>query len=324
MVYKWIGYKYLCLLLLLFLISESGLSQLSRFFGREYASLVTEAEAAFERGEYQLSASLYEKCIEIHPAPNHYYDTFKSYLKSNHYDKSFFYLEKYTTLEWIDLDTFKKSETFELVGNDDRWKVIEDKIVNIRKEYQDIRTELINVKLKDQALRSIMLCAKEKFADDSIKVKYFNDLLHQEDSVNLAKVESIIKTNGWISPNKIGTQANSALWLVLQHASLNKQKEYIHFVEEAVNKGELLPHKLAYLQDRILTSEGKRQRYGSQYVTIEDVNVLYPVEDRINLNQIRANVGLCTIEDYLSFFDGKIWEEDKDDYIIEYTKNADK
>jgi hypothetical protein len=53
----------------------------------------------------------------------------------------------------------------------------------------------------------------------------------------------------------------------------------------------------AYLTDRVLQNEGKRQQYGTQFVIDEKQLCLYPVQDEKNLAERRSAVGLPPLEE---------------------------
>ena len=80
-------------------------------------------------------------------------------------------------------------------------------------------------------------------------------------SVNLEKVESILQ-NGW--PDDLNMQGNQTIFLVIQHANLQTQKEYLPVIEKAVQDNKTFPANLALLKDRMALREGKKQIYGSQ------------------------------------------------------------
>ena len=70
---------------------------------------------------------------------------------------------------------------------------------------------------------------------------------------------------------------------------------------EAVADGEADPSNLAYLTDRVLCAKGQPQRYGTQFWSGPDgTGPLQPrpVEDREQLDEWRAAVGLRPFADY--------------------------
>ena len=67
--------------------------------------------------------------------------------------------------------------------------------------------------------RKMMYNVKENVFAEKKEVAYY-------DSINLIKVISIIDLFGWLSPNQVGREGNSTLWLVIQHSDLRTQQKY--------------------------------------------------------------------------------------------------
>jgi len=152
-----------------------------------------------------------------------------------------------------------------------------------------IRRQLKTIYDRDQKIRS---------QGDSIQ---FADYI---DSTNQIIVESLIYRYGWLDRSIFGATSNYVCFLVIQHAPLEKQKKYLPLMMQSVTAGESRACDLALLQDRILMRENKMQIYGSQLVPDKKTGswVFYPIEDEINVNVRRANVGLQPIEEYAKHF----------------------
>lgn len=121
-----------------------------------------------------------------------------------------------------------------------------------------------------------------------------NLLIHRFDSLALVQVENIIANYGWLGKSQIGELANSALFLIIQHANDNRIREkYYPLLEESVNKGESSRTDLATMKDRILINNGHKQLYGTQ--TKSDGKLL-PLEDPKRVNKRRRQVGLKRIK----------------------------
>ncbi len=123
------------------------------------------------------------------------------------------------------------------------------------------------------------------------------------DSCNLVLIEKLIAKYGWPGKSFVGFSGNYTVFLVIQHAGLATQEKYLPLLEASVDAGESRPADLAYLQDRILMRQGKKQLYGSQIVYNNTGDqVLYPIEDEKNVNVRRAKVGLPPLEEYAERF----------------------
>ena len=64
-------------------------------------------------------------------------------------------------------------------------------------------------------------------------------------------------------------------------------------------KGEVLQDNFAYLTDRVLLAEGKKQLYGTQFIQIDGKLQPRPLEDEANVDKLRATVGLPSLAEYL-------------------------
>jgi hypothetical protein len=88
-------------------------------------------------------------------------------------------------------------------------------------------------------------------------------IMNKIDSVNLIKVEEIIQKHGYPGKSMVGEPANTTVFYVIQHAP-SKIPTYFNLIKSAGRKGELPYHYVAMMEDRMLTSEGKLQIYGTQ------------------------------------------------------------
>ena len=128
-------------------------------------------------------------------------------------------------------------------------------------------------------------------------------LMQYIDSTNLVQVESLIARYGWMGRSFVGDKANSALFLVIQHADLETQIKYVDLLQHSVEAGESKASNLALMQDRILMRQGKNQLYGSQVVYSKTgEQMFYPIEDEKNVNIRRAKMGLQPLEEYAKLF----------------------
>lgn len=120
------------------------------------------------------------------------------------------------------------------------------------------------------------------------------------DADNTAWMKTVLAEHGWLGKSLVGTDGARAAWLFVQHADQDPafQKEAIKLLEAAVDKGEADGADLAYLTDRILVADGKPQRYGSQYHTVDGKLVPQPIEDAANVDARRAKVGLPSMAEY--------------------------
>lgn len=165
-----------------------------------------------------------------------------------------------------------------------------------------LKKELESILIKDQTLRLVLPMVEKKFGENSEQKNYIWSLINSQDSANLVAVTEIIEKNGWIGANRVGYFANQAIWMVIQHAPLEIQEKYLPYLEESVAKNESEGWYLAFLVDRILMRNGKKQTYGSQAKFDKETgkSYIYPISDVQNVNKRRAEIGLESIEEYAS------------------------
>ena len=124
--------------------------------------------------------------------------------------------------------------------------------------------ELIGV--EDQTLRLLLPEVIEKFGRDSKENDYIWSLINRQDSICINRLTKIIDKHGWLGKNIVGDKANQAIWLIMQHAELEIQEKYLPLLEESVTKGESQGWHLAFLEDRVLMYNKKKQKYGTQAI----------------------------------------------------------
>ena len=167
-----------------------------------------------------------------------------------------------------------------------------------------LRAELEKMLELDQELRRRSEEVEEKHGSKSKELQELWEKQSEIDKKNLARLEEIIKVNGWPAKSSVGGKASLAAFLILQHADYEYQKKYFPLVKEALKKGEIEASSVALLEDRILVREGKEQIYGTQLKRNETTGKyeLSPIKDEENLDKRRAEVGLPPIAEYLKMF----------------------
>jgi hypothetical protein len=169
------------------------------------------------------------------------------------------------------------------------WESIISKVQNNLNEYEKdfdkpLQNQLEQIYVKDQTLRQLYGEAEKKFGRTSEEMKYFWQVVSEQDSLNELEVIKIIEERGWVGTNVVGVKANMTLWLVIQHAPIETQEKY-----------------LPLLQMR----NGKPQTYGSQITRDQESGkqIVYEIIDPEYVNQRRKSVGLGSIEDYVQRWD---------------------
>jgi hypothetical protein len=124
------------------------------------------------------------------------------------------------------------------------------------------------------------------------------------DSTNLVKIKALIEKYGWPGRSFVGNMGNYTVWLVIQHADLKTQEKYFPLMKTSVQQKESRAVDMAYLEDRILMRQNKRQIYGTQISINQKTGQqeIWPIEDEKNINVRRSQLGLEPMEEYAKHF----------------------
>jgi len=153
---------------------------------------------------------------------------------------------------------------------------------------------------EDQKYRRLDSEIASKYAKESPEYQKFMQDWTQNDSLCLVKAEAIIQQFGYPGKSLVGESRQDAIWMIIQHAPLEKQEQYFPLIDAAAQKGEMRKSAWALLVDRIRMFKGQAQIYGSQVVHdyISGSKKFHEIEDEINVNKRRAEVGLGPLEEY--------------------------
>jgi hypothetical protein len=159
-----------------------------------------------------------------------------------------------------------------------------------------IREEILARAKKEQDLRFKLIKAGGfKPTPEELKT------LIEVDTDNRTWLAKIIEKKGWPGKSMVGVDGAHMAWLMIQHADADRalQKKCLELLKAAVKQGEATGIDLAYLTDRILSAEGKKQLYGTQLEQRDSKMAPKPVEDEANLDARRKALGMQPIAEYL-------------------------
>ncbi|WP_162056263.1 DUF6624 domain-containing protein [Pontibacter pamirensis] len=165
--------------------------------------------------------------------------------------------------------------------------------VEKRPDYSLLRKELEEVYDVDQSVRNIHW---DSFPNPEASKAHSMKMM-KIDSVNQTRVIPIIEQYGWLPKSKVGDKAAKAIFLVVQHSSLETIEKYLPQMEALAKQGEASATDAAKMRDRLLMFQGKKQIYGTQaagWVRPEGGQVIWPIEDVENVNKRRKEIGFTT------------------------------
>jgi hypothetical protein len=153
---------------------------------------------------------------------------------------------------------------------------------------QSIRAELLLMAAEDLRVR-------EELARTGVLFDGYHPRMRELHESNAARLAAIMDEHGWPGISLVGAEAAEAAWLVLQHAIGNPslQRRGLQLLQAAADRGDASRVHVAKLEDRIRSSEGKGQLYGTQFDWDEQgLMSPLPCDDERNVDRRRSEIGL--------------------------------
>lgn len=154
----------------------------------------------------------------------------------------------------------------------------------------------------DQAYYKDIEIAEARTGKSSSVVLALWDLKRSLNEDNQRRLETLIREKGWPKISEVGKRAATAAFLVIQHADLAKQQKYLPVIQSLCAAGEARWEDYALMYDRVQTSLGKPQRYGSQvfYNAKSQRYEIFPLENPGKVDEWRKEAGLQPLSKYLA------------------------
>ncbi|MEZ4453928.1 MAG: DUF6624 domain-containing protein [Nannocystaceae bacterium] len=156
----------------------------------------------------------------------------------------------------------------------------------------------------DEPLRALLLAwiadddrTRARLAADGSLHRGYHPEMEAVHRVNAARLREVVDAGGWPGRARVGDEGASAAFRILQHAIGEPEllRAYLPRLQDAAARGDVDPAEVAMLEDRIRVSEGRLQRYGTQYDWSDDGAAMVPmngVEAPEGVDRRRAEVGL--------------------------------
>lgn len=160
---------------------------------------------------------------------------------------------------------------------------------------------LIRLGELDRAPRMIMVTwdfGRMPISDRDSAIAAASAKIEAVDASNLESLLNMLPNEGWFWRSRYGDKASNAAFHIVQHSDLATQKRFLPVLEPLVAKNEVDGQNAALMSDRVAISEGRRQRYGSQFRCDGGKNRPYPIEDEAGLNARRAEAGMPPFYEY--------------------------
>jgi hypothetical protein len=123
-------------------------------------------------------------------------------------------------------------------------------------------------------------------------------------SGNTKYLTELVSAVGWIDVPRFGYPASNAAFFLVQHSdNLPLMLAALPGIKEDVDAGRTGGDAYALLFDRLQLNLGEKQRYGSQLMKEESGEYsLFPVEDPAKLDDLRKDLGMVPIAQYVAVF----------------------
>ena len=308
------------LIILFYSVILLGQQKVVRTDWTEYFKKIGVAEKLYQDKEYLKSAEAYSNAFLFNNqgfSTGHRYQAACAWAMAGKIDSAILNLKKECEKGFYDYDKLTNEKALSVLHGHKDWAEIkntikQNQIAENKKlgKYKDIKPRLEEILVLDQMYRTNYMETWQKFGDKSPEMISLGQKMIKQDQANLKYVSEILDKYGWISYDTIGFKAHQTLFLVIQHADSTTQEKYLPLLKQAVKDNRAFAHDLALLEDRVLIKRGSKQIYGSQIQcdsTGKNCWIL-PIEDEINVDKRRAEVGLQPLAEYV-----KTWN-------IEYKK----
>jgi len=284
---------------------------------QEYINYKWSADSLYDTGNYASAVRFYRKICDLSsfiPRYDYYYASC-CYIKMNQPDSALLYLEKgaekgerFNSKNEIDssliLMPLHKLQRWDSVRNLICSNI--DKFENNPSRNDSLHKVLLKLKEKDQNIRLKIMHdsnweatfhSMRKTARDS-----FNNEFNTNDKECEFELKKIISKFGWPGLKMVGSAGETAAWLIAQHSDLDTtfQVFCLKKMMVAILNYDSQLNNIAYLQDRVLVNEGKKQIYGTQFVDSNKKLRPRPIRDEKNVDKRRHAMELPSLETYLT------------------------
>jgi len=159
---------------------------------------------------------------------------------------------------------------------------------------------LLDMRQKEQTLQAKIDEASDQFGDEQALFE-LDEQQQKMHVAHMAKLEELMGSAGWISSKEYGKTACEQALTIMKNSPGERLEAHLDVLLNAAKTGEANPAEVAYIHDKVLMHQGKKQLYGTQIAFNEKkgINDVYPIQDEANVDARRAEVGLGPLADAL-------------------------
>lgn len=220
----------------------------------------------------------YETCYDITNDMNRLKNFYKQFFGRN-YENSLRYICKFC-------------DSIELTYNQNLIQFI-DSIYTADEKDRKIHDHLLSIKTNNQ-----------------ISDQQFGKKIYKNDSIRSELIDSIINLYNYPGYTIVGCKNSYKTSSLILHFPYLKMKKLYPSVAKAVQNRQLSPYHLAFLQDRLLWLEEKKQIYGTQYKILKNKVYIFPVEDPKGLDKRRNSVNMLPIKKEIKELEKELSQKD--------------
>ena len=159
-----------------------------------------------------------------------------------------------------------------------------------------LRADLLQMLKVDQSARQKLVDAMKDGKDlpDDDRARQYTI---QVDADNLRRIKHIVTQDGLPTISMVGADGVEAAFILIAHAGtdLPFQERMLKVFEHRLKDGEIQGGQFALLTDKVLTGQGKPQRYGTQF---GDELKPEPIADEAHVDERRHALGMISLANY--------------------------
>lgn len=281
----------------------------------EVRTLYSQGLREYEAGNHAKAIELYQAAIDKGmKSPEGPYNIACCQALLGKSDEAFKSLALAIERGWRNADHLKADADLASLRADPRWPDLLKSCEAAREKYYltlkepELARELLKRRDEDQRLRFQLEDAMRKQAPDA-RQSVPQNLMHDLDRVdrdNTEFMKKAIEKHGWPGRSLVGDDASRAAWLLIQHSpDTDLQSRCADLMKAALKNNDVNGQDLAYLTDRVLVRQGKKQIYGTQFRGGGKEAQPFPIEDEANVDKRRAEIGLQPLAEYAKTIRGE-------------------